>query len=193
MRNIGMAVVFLAGVWTVGIVNVEAKTVQILDRCDLATFHADPPTGPGFGIICQQDFDGGVTFEDFGELLTPAAFGHPAWRFDAPYLAIAPHEKVRVSNHGGEDHTFTEVPEVGGQSPFGGGRLDIINTPLGLMPMDICQDATQAPVLHPGDSVHLKHLSAGTHYFQCCIHPWMHAIIEVASEQDKDHTHHNHE
>ena len=86
MRNIGIAVVFLVGVWTVGMVNVEAKTVTIVDRCDPATFNADPPTGPGLGVICQQDFDGGVTFEEFGELLTPSAFGHPAWRFNAPYL-----------------------------------------------------------------------------------------------------------
>jgi plastocyanin len=193
MRNIGIAVVLLVGVWTVGMVNVEAETVTIVDRCDPDTFNADPPTGPGLGVICQQDFDGGVTFEEFGEILTPSAVGHPAWRFNAPYLEIAPHEQVRVINHGGEDHTFTEVPEVAGQSPFGGGRLAIINTPLGLTPLDICQDATQAPVIHPGDSVHIKNLSEGTHYFQCCIHPWMHGIIEVASEKDKDHTHHDHD
>ena len=98
MRNIGIAVVLLVGVWTVGMVNVEAKTVTIVDRCDPATFNADPPNGPGLGVICQQDFNGGVTFEEFGELLTPSAFGHPAWRFNAPYLEIAPHEKVRVIN-----------------------------------------------------------------------------------------------
>ena len=100
---------------------------------------------------------------------------------------------MRVINRGGEDHTFTEVPEVEGQAPFGGGRFAIINTPLGLTPLDICQDATQAPVIHPGDSVQIKNLSAGTHYFQCCIHPWMHAIIEVESEKDKDHKHHDHD
>ena len=36
MRNIGIAVVLLVGVWTVGMVNVEAKTVTIVDRCDPA-------------------------------------------------------------------------------------------------------------------------------------------------------------
>ena len=69
---------------------------------------------------------------------------------------------MRVINRGGEDHTFTAVPEVEGQAPFGGGRFAIINTPLGLTPLDICQDATQAPVIHPGDSVQIKNLSAGT-------------------------------
>jgi hypothetical protein len=98
---------------------------------------------------------------------------------------------VRVTNRGGEDHTFTEVLAVEeGKAPFGGGRIAGLNTGLGLQPLDICQDLAKSPALHPGDSVQIKNLSEGTHYYQCCIHPWMHAIIEVEAKKDKDHKHH---
>jgi len=40
------------------------------------------------------NFDGGVTLEEFSELLTPTAFGHPAWRFNAPYLEIEANDNV---------------------------------------------------------------------------------------------------
>src|SRR5215216_1856543 len=132
---------------TMGVSDAKTEKVQILDKCDPATFNAEPPVGPGLEDICDKDFNGGVSFEEFSELLTPSAFGHPTGRFNAPYLEIEPHEKVRVTNRGGEDHMFTEVPET-----FGGGRIEGLNTALGLKPLDECQYAAKAPVLHPGDS-----------------------------------------
>jgi plastocyanin len=192
MRSMGIALTVLVLFWTIGISHAETAKVKILDVCDPATFNAHPPVGPGLGVICDKDFHGGVTFEEFGELLTPSAFGHPAWRFNAPYLEIEPNEKVRVTNRGGEGHTFTEVSAPEGQSPFGGGRVPGLNGPLGLTALPACA-ADVAPVIPPGDSVQIKDLSDGTHYFQCCIHPWMHAIIEVESEKDNDHKHHGHD
>src|SRR5215475_6039259 len=118
MRSLGMAISLLLGVWTVGAVNAAADRVRILDKCDPATFNATPA-----GVICDVNFDGGVTVDEFSELLTPTAFGHPAWRFNAPYLEIEANEKVSVRNRGGEDHTFTEVDEA-----FGGGRVAAFNT-----------------------------------------------------------------
>jgi len=183
MRSLGIALPVLVVFWTMGISDVAAERIRILDRCDPATFNAAGP------VLCNPNFDGGVSLQDFQELLTPSAFGHSAWRFNAPYLAIDPDERVRITNRGGEGHTFTEVPEVEeGKSPFGGGRVDALNQPLGLkgLELPICLDATQSPIIPPGNSVQLKNLSEGTHYFQCCIHPWMHAIIQVGSEQDTD-------
>ena len=59
-----------------------AEKVKMLGRsADPATFNAI-----GAGIICDVNFNGAVTFPEFASLLSPAAFGHPAWRFDAPYL-----------------------------------------------------------------------------------------------------------
>jgi hypothetical protein len=191
MRSSGIALSMLVVFWTLGISHADTQKIRILDACDPATFNAAPPVGPGLGDICQKHPNDGVTFEEFAELLTPAAFGHPAWRFNAPYLEIESDDKVRVTNRGGEDHTFTEVPDIEGTSIFGGGRFDVINTPLGLTALPPCAEEL-APVIHPGDSIQLKDLSEGTHYFQCCIHPWMHAIIEVES-RDKGHKHHGHD
>jgi hypothetical protein len=157
-----------------GVSDVAAERIRILDRCDPATFNAAGP------VLCNPNFDGGVTLDEFRVLLSPSAFGHPAWRFNAPYLAIEPNEKVRVTNRGGEDHTFTEV-----SAAFGGGRVDALNTPLGLTALPECA-ANVAPAIHSGDTVQIKGLSEGTHYFICCIHPWMHAIIQVGSEKETE-------
>ena len=181
MRSPGIALTVLVVSWTMGVSDVAAERIRILDRCDPATFNATPA-----GVLCDTNFDGGVSLQDFQELLTPPAFGHPAWRFNAPYVVIDPDDRVRVTNRGGEDHTFTEVPELEeGKNPFGGGRVDALNAPFVLTPLPQC-GAAVAPVIHPGDSIQIKHLSEGTHYFQCCIHPWMHAIIQVGSEQETE-------
>ena len=186
MRNLGIALTVLVVFWTIGVNDAAAKRIRILDRCDPATFNTPDR------VLCNPDFDGGVSLQDFQELLKPSGFGHPAWRFNAPYVVIDPDDRVRVTNRGGEDHTFTEVPELEeGKNPFGGGRVNALNEPFGLTPLPQCK-ADVAPVIHPGDSIHIKNLSEGTHYYQCCIHPWMHAIIEVESE-DKDHQHHGHD
>ena len=108
MRRVGIALTVLVVCW--GASNAAAESIKILDRCDPATFNAGGP------ILCDPHFDGGVTLEEFRELLTPAAFGHPAWRFNAPYLVIEPDAKVRVTNRGGEGHTFTEVKAPEGES-----------------------------------------------------------------------------
>jgi plastocyanin len=181
MRSLGIALTVLVVFWTMGVSDVAAERIRILDRCDPATFNATPA-----GALCNPDFDGGVTLDDFNELLTPPAVGHPAWRFNPPYLTLDPDERVRVTNRGGENHTFTEVPELEeGKNPFGGGRVDALNAPFGFTPLPQC-GADVAPVIRPGDSIQIKKLSEGTHYYQCCIHPWMRAIIQVGSAQDTD-------
>ena len=149
-----------------------------MDECNPPSFNAI-----GFGIICEVNFDGGVTFREFDSLLSPAAFGHPAWRFDVPYLEIQPNEKVQVRNDGGEDHTFTQV------AVFGGGRVDFLNESLGLEARPECA-AALAPAIRPGDSVQTTGLDEGVHLFQCCIHPWMHAVIKVKSADHGEHGHH---
>src|SRR5215831_18960919 len=141
MRSLGIALTVLVVFWTIGVSDVAAERIRILDRCDPATFNAAGP------VLCNPDFDGGVTLDEFRELLSPSAFGHPAWRFNAPYVVIEPDDKVRVTNRGGEDHTFTEVSEQ-----FGGGRVAGLNGPLGLTALPQCAEAL-APVIHPEDLV----------------------------------------
>jgi hypothetical protein len=178
MQSKRIALALLVALWTIGVSDGAAARVQMLDECDPATFNAI-----GLGVICEVGFDGQVTFLEFASLLSPSAFGHPAWRFDAPYLVIRPNQKIHVRNRGGEDHTFTEV------AAFGGGRVDALNVPLGLSPRPECAEAV-APIIRPGDSVQIEGLSEGVHLFECCIHPWMHAVIEVQPPKDRDHSNH---
>src|SRR5262245_25569231 len=152
MRQLGIAITLLVVFGAIGASEATAARIQILDQCDPATFNT-----PSL-VLCEPRFKGGVSFDDFLELLTPAGFGHPAWRFDAPYVAIQPNGGVHVTNKGGEDHTFTEVPELEeGKNPFGGGRVDVLNAPFGLTPLPQCAEDL-APVIHPGHSVQIKEL-----------------------------------
>ena len=34
-------------------------------------------------------------------------------------------------------------------------------------------------VVGPGNAVQIKGLFPGMHKFQCCIHPWMRAVVDV--------------
>ena len=84
---------------------------------------------------------------------------------------------VRVTNVGGEDHTFTEVTE------FGGGFVPPLNGvggPAGTVPLVPAAACLEQPgIVAPGDTVQIKGLSPGVHKFQCCIHPWMRAVVDV--------------
>src|SRR5262245_61960132 len=147
MRKLGIAITVLVVLWAIEAREATAATIRILDQCDPTTFNAAGP------VLCDPNFDGAVSLDDFRELLTPAGFGHPAWRFNPPYLTLDPDERVRVTNRGGEDHTFTEVPErEEGENPFGGGRVAALNAPFGLTPLPQC-GAAVAPAIHPGDSI----------------------------------------
>jgi hypothetical protein len=86
---------------------------------------------------------------------------------------------VRVTNSGGEGHTFTEV------AAFGGGSIPPLNGvggPAGTVPLVPAGQCPANPallsVVAPGDTIAIK-LPEGVHKFQCCIHPWMRAVVDV--------------
>lgn len=143
------------------------RTVQILDACDGPSFNA--VIGDG---ACARA--GGVTFETFiGQL---GAMGSaPAWRFSPTAMRIAAGGEIDAYNKGGEFHTFTEVAN------FGGGCVPQLNAILGLTPVPECAN----PALFgttgaaPGGEVETEALPAGTHRFQCLIHPWMRTTVEA--------------
>ena len=85
-----MALTGLVLVWSLGASTATAARIRILDQCDPTTFNAAGP------VLCTPDFHGGVSLQDFQALLTPSAFGHPAWRFNPPYLPLDPEERVHV-------------------------------------------------------------------------------------------------
>ena len=177
----GLAV--LVGLWVTWTkvataqVNSNDPKVALVDNCDPATFNA--AIGPGTCAPTPHKHD--TTFAEFlGLLFSPLAkniIGHPAWNFAPGYISIPAGQTVRVTNAGGEGHTFTEVTD------FGGGFISFLNGdggPAGTVPLTAAGACLASPpVVGPGNTVQIKGLSAGVHKFQCCIHPWMRAVVDV--------------
>jgi plastocyanin len=151
--------------------------VAMVDNCDPTTFNA--AIGPGTCAATPHEHD--TTFAEFiGLLFSPLAanvIGHPAWNFAPGYISTRAGQTVRVTNAGGEDHTFTEV------AAFGGGFVPALNGvggPAGTVPLVEAGACLASPEVVPsGSTVQIKGLSPGVHKFQCCIHPWMRAVVDV--------------
>ena len=86
-------------------------------------------------------------------------------------------QTVRITNAGGEAHTFTEV------TAFGGGFVPPLNGvggPAGTVPLVAAPACLATPeIVAAGGTVQIKGLSPGVHKFQCCIHPWRRAVVDV--------------
>ena len=145
----------------------ENARVAIRDDCD----PRDPGWAPTGGCLLPR---GDVSFAEFGaELSSPLSLsvvGRQAWRNDQSYVETFPGRTIRVRNEGGRTHTFTEVAQ------FGGGKIPNPALNKGLVTAPECPASVDIP---PGGSMNLT-LAAGNHRFQCCIHPWMRALIKVA-------------
>jgi plastocyanin len=146
-----------------------SRHVSILDDCD----PNDPAWNATGGCILRG---GAVTEAEFGILLasplSAAVIGHPAWRNEPSYVRVSAGTSVTVTNEGGRLHTFTPVAD------YGGGRVPPLNIGLTAAPecAPMAADPYQVP---PGEKLQLNDLAAGNHRFQCCIHPWMRALIKV--------------
>jgi hypothetical protein len=154
------------------------RDIAVLDDCD----PRDPAWAPTGGCALRR---GNVTLAEFNALLasplSSAVVGHPAWRNQPSYLEIEDDKSARVSNEGGRLHTFTRVAQ------FGGGRVPPLN--MGLTPAPECilaPGAVDRTAVAPGARLEVKNLALGIHRFQCCIHPWMRALIRVEADADDD-------
>jgi plastocyanin len=148
----------------------ERRNIAIRDDCD----PRDPAWAPTGGCLLRR---GDVTFAEFNaemnSLLAASVVGHQAWRNDPSYVEIKAGKTVRVRNRGGRVHTFTEV------AMFGGGKIPSPDLNKGLVTAPECPGSTNIP---PGGSMLVAELAVGNHRFQCCIHPWMRALIKVKTE-----------
>ena len=137
--------------------------VTMFDACDPETFNAQLGAG-----TCTRS--GGVRFDAFVDQLTKHhSIG--AWHFAPPEVMMRVGERLVATNRGGETHTFTEVAD------FGGGKVPPLNE--GLLPAPECAASQN---IAAGQQVDIRGLAEGDHLFQCCIHPWMRAMVKV--EQD---------
>src|SRR5215813_7761072 len=175
VRMVAYGLIVFAFIWGVGTTVARAQVKSQDPRIALAD-NCDPNTFMGLCVVLPRPGD--TTFAEFLDLLFSPLIdsgrvfvGHPAWRFEPGYLSIRGGQTVRVTNSGGEGHTFTEVLNYGGGS--------IVGPPLNLNGLDAVRapecpaDPNNLMVVAQGSTVQVKGLSAGPHKFMCCIHPWM--------------------
>jgi hypothetical protein len=141
----------------------EAHRIGILDRCDPPSFNAMF----GDGICVNRN--AGVNVGTFLERVNPKDGGHQAWRFTPEQVRLNRADTLLLDNRGGETHTFTEVVA------FGGGFIPDLNatlppgTPLAVPIGDL-------RFIGAGQQIDLS-VPAGTHLFECLIHPWMRTTV----------------
>ena len=143
--------------------------VAAIDQCDSASFNA----GIGAGTCTRN---GSMTLSQFNAELT-AQHSVAAWTFSPTTLTARVGDKIVVTNQGGEVHTFTEV------EAFGGGVVPSLNTASG-NPVEApeCTHLAAEDFIAAGATMtEDAETSTGTEYYQCCIHPWMRAVVTVSS------------
>ena len=194
MRRISTAVSLLAAglaLWAVsagppsgGVVSADddGNKVVMRDDCDPNGWPGPPPGG---GCALEQ---GDVSNAEFvGELAPPlslSVIGHQAWRNDPSYLKIEVGDTVKVRNKGGRGHTFTKVANFGGGRVPPPGPAPGINQGLSIAPE--CANPATSPIVPPGGKTEVSGLPVGNHRFQCCLHPWMRAVIKVQPEEEEE-------
>jgi plastocyanin len=148
-----------------------AQTVRVsaLDQCDSTSFNATLGAG-----TCKKN--GSVTLSQFNAELN-ATHSVSAWQFSPTALTAQVGQSLVVTNTGGEVHTFTEVEN------FGGGIIPALNTASGnTTEAPECAQLAAEDFIQAGATVTEEaEDSAGTERYQCCIHPWMRAVVTVAS------------
>ena len=151
--------------------------VKMLDKCDPVSFNL--ALGPG---ACSpvREARHPVTFDELLASFDPVAHtASPAWAFNRAEYDARPGDTLRVTNRGGEGHSFTEVPF------FGGGCVDPINDALGLTGNVAANcPADFATVLPPGGTGDITVTTPGEHKYICVIHPWMKATVDVEGDDD---------
>ena len=157
MQKLGVLAVGLAlavGFWALVSTNATAQInsddprIALADQCDPATFPS--------GLCVATPHTGAVTFAEFGALLFSSLIatvvGHPAWRFEPSFVDLKSGHTLRVTNNGGENHTFTEV------AAFGGGFVPPLNGvgvagKVPLTPAAACVPPPGTAIVAPGSTM----------------------------------------
>jgi plastocyanin len=155
----------------------QPNLVQVvaLDECDPDTFNAALAVG-GVPFCLNVALGAQTTLSELFAEATAPGVGDPSWDFEPDKIVIKKGTVIEVADEGGEPHTFTEVKK------FGGGFLDALNG--GEAEAPECQGgfkniAVARTRILQGSHLLITGLSKGTHYFECCIHPWMRMEVDV--------------
>ena len=146
------------------------KKFRMYDDCDPVTFAGVP--GGCIG-------NGKTTFAEFIEELEETQDVHK-WRNQPEQAHLNVGRPTEIENRGGEVHTFTPV------AAFGGGFVPDLNALSGNpAPAPECLNFAgiefiPAGAVVDGPTAGTSELPVGVTRFQCCIHPWMRTVVEVA-------------
>ena len=165
------------------------KKIRMYDDCDPATFNARFGDGTCVG-------GGHTTLDEFLGEIEATQSAHK-WRNQPNQVQLNAGHSLVIENQGGETHTFTPV------AAFGGGFFTELNGISGNpVPAPECLNIgallfIPSGGVEEGPVAGSSELPAGTHRFQCCIHPWMRTIIQVAGSDvlpatGKTMEHHHH-
>jgi hypothetical protein len=149
------------------------KKIRMYDDCEPTTFNAVLGEGACIG-------NGHTTFAEFIEELEETQDAHK-WRNQPSQMHLNVGRPTIIENRGGEVHTFTPVAQ------FGGGFIPDLNGISGNpVPAPECLNVPAlvfipAGATEEGPTAGTSELPVGISRFQCCIHPWMRTVIEVAS------------
>jgi hypothetical protein len=149
------------------------KKVRLLDDCEPTTFNQALGEGTCIG-------NGHTTIDEFFAELEATQDAHK-WRNQPSQMHLNVGRPLLIENDGGEVHTFTPV------AAFGGGFVTPLNGISGNpVPAPECL-AMGSLVFIPaggveeGPTAGSSDLPVGISRFQCCIHPWMRTVVEVAA------------
>ena len=149
------------------------KKIRLLDDCEPTTFNAVLGDGACIG-------NGHTTFAEFIEELEETQDAHK-WRNQPSQMHVNVGRTTLIENRGGEVHTFTPV------AVFGGGFVPELNGISGNpVPAPECLNFgaisfIPAGGVEEGPTAGSSEMPVGISRFQCCIHPWMRTVVEVAA------------
>src|SRR4051812_16388247 len=149
----------------------DQKVIKAKDACDPVSFNAVL----GDGACVRSDGGSRVAFDELvADLMDKGEQSH--WKFNHGKVKIDPDETLRIEmGKGGEGHTFTEVPAYGPGCVAEVNQLIHAEGP----PAGDCSQMEATFVGPQRTSFEITGLSAGTHYFECLIHPWMQTTVVV--------------
>lgn len=143
--------------------------VSLQDQCEPTSFNAALGAGTCTGT-------GSMTLAQFNSELQ-ATGQVAAWQFVPAALTIRVGQTIAAMNVGGEEHTFTEVDN------FGGGIVPSLNSASG-NPVEApeCAQLGATDFVASGQTfMSDAATTVGTEKYQCCIHPWMRAVVTVTN------------